>query len=483
MIQRVVIVILLIYFYYVEVCLSFKKNFIWGVTSAAYSIEGGYLADGKGMSNWDYYSNKFMNENGNISCDCYNNLENDLLLIKSLNVTHYKFSISWSRILPQGDSLFINKKGIEYYDKLINGLLNINVEPIVTMVYYDIPLVLEDMGGWMNDKIQDYFYEYAILLFDRYNDKVKYWITIEDPYSMIMNGYGGTIEKWAPGGYEQLGNTSIYNGFYNILKCHGKVGKLYKEKYNNGMIGISFTSFPIFPLTDIDINRSDMIFHLSFGLLGNPIFGKNGNYPNEVLELFQKKTNNEKRSLPRLRLFNIDEIKELRNSSDFIGINYYGTNNKISDINNNDIIKWNNIERVYNQLALEIDSIILKNKSIEDEFNYWNGGLKYTLKYIKKYYKNIPILITGNGIYENKFITKNRYMKEHLEIINDAIENNYNIIGYCFRSLLDGFEWNWGYNQKFGLYEVDFESENKIRKPRNIVSYYRNIIKNNGHIL
>lgn len=439
--------------------------------------------DGKGMSNWDLYSNKYMNENGNISSDCYHNLEDDLLLIKNLNITHYKFSISWSRIFPQGDSMFENKKGIDYYDKLIDGLLNINVEPIVTMVYYDIPLALEDIGGWMNDKIQDYFYKYAIYLFKRYNNKVKYWITIEDPYNMIMNGYGGTIKKWAPGGYERLSNTSIYNGFYNVLISHGKVGSYYKKNYNNGMIGISFTSIPIFPLTDNDINLSDMIFHLSFGLLTNPIFNKDGNYPNEVLELFQKKTINENRSYPRLRLLTINEINELKNSSDFIGINYYGTNNKITNINNNDILNRNNIERVYNQLSLEIDSLILRNKSIEDSLSYWIDGLKYTLKYIKKNYNDIPILITGNGIYENNIISKIRYMKENLKIINESISNNYNIIGYCVRSFLDGFEWDWGYNRRYGLYEVNFNSDNKIRKPREVVSYYKNIIKNNGYIL
>uniref|UniRef100_A0A0N5CHS7 Glycoside hydrolase n=1 Tax=Strongyloides papillosus TaxID=174720 RepID=A0A0N5CHS7_STREA len=435
------------------------------------------------MSNWDFYSYTFMEENGNISSDSYNKLDEDLLLIKNLNVTHYKFSISWSRILPQGDSINVNKKGLEYYDKLIDGLININVEPIVTMVYYDIPLAIEDIGGWMNDKIQDYFYEYAILLFERYNDKVKYWITIEDPYSMIMNGYGGKIIKWAPGNYEGLSNTSIYNGFYNVLKCHGKVGNLYKQKYNKGMIGISFTSFPTLPLTEFDINKSEIFFHLSFGLLGNPIYSESGNYPDEVLELFQQKTREEKRSSPRLRLFTIDEIKELKNSSDFIGINYYGSSHKISSLNNTDTIIWNDVERIYNQLALEIDSMILRNKSNSDELDYWSGGLMYTLKYIKKNYLNIPILITGNGIYENNITHKVKYIREHLEIINKGILDNYNIIGYCVRSFLDGFEWNWGYSKKYGLYEVDFDSSDKKRKPREVVSYYKNVIKSNGLIL
>uniref|UniRef100_A0A0N4ZDP1 Beta-glucosidase n=1 Tax=Parastrongyloides trichosuri TaxID=131310 RepID=A0A0N4ZDP1_PARTI len=476
---------LLIILVLVKICFPFRNNFIWGVTSAAYSIEGEYNGDGKGLSTWDLYTHKHMNETGDISSDSYNNLEGDINLIKKLNVTHYKFSISWSRILPQGNVDVVNENGLKYYERLIDGLIEINVQPIVTMLHYDIPLALEDMGGWMNDGIVEYFYSYAQFLFDKFGDKVKYWITIEDPYNMIMNGYGGTMVGWAPGGYNLLSNTSIYNGFYNILKSHGKVGKLYKEKYRKGMIGISFTSLPMFSLNIDDGNENEMFFHLSFGLLANPIFSRDGNYPNEVLELFQRKTYEEGRSSSRLRLFTIDEIKEIRNSSDFIGLNYYNVGGSITGLLNEEInVNSNkNMTKVYNQLALEINSVIMKNESENKNVSDISNGLKYSLTYIKKNYLNIPILITGNGVEENGNIDKIEYMKEHLKIIKNSIRNNFNIIGYCVSNFIDGFEWDKGYSKKMGLYEVDFENSSRKRTPRKSSFYYMDVIKNNGEVV
>uniref|UniRef100_A0AC35TFY1 Cadherin domain-containing protein n=1 Tax=Rhabditophanes sp. KR3021 TaxID=114890 RepID=A0AC35TFY1_9BILA len=318
---------ILVGLFYVVGVDGFRKDFIWGVTSAAYSIEGGYISDGKGLSNWDYFTSKYMNETGNVTSDSYHNLNADLLLIKQLNVTHYKFSISWSRIFPQGTTDIINKKGLAYYKSLISGLKSLNIQPILTLLHYDLPLSLESIGGFQNDAIVPLFLSYASFILDLFKDDVKTWITIEDPFGMAMNSYGGTKLNWAPGGFgSDNAETTIYNAFYNILKCHGKVGQLFKAKYKSkdNKIGLSFTVNSPFPLDTKVTTTFDMYMDFTLGLLSSPIFSPNGNYPDSILHFFQAKTREEGRSVSRLRLFSIDEIKEIRNSSDFIGLNYFG---------------------------------------------------------------------------------------------------------------------------------------------------------------
>lgn len=307
----------------------YMEPFYWGAATAAYQSEGAANSDGRGPSIWDTFSaipgKIHNNDNGNIADDSYHKYMEDIELLKSLGVNSYRFSISWSRILPQGTLQHVNIEGIEHYQKVLDALLAANIEPFVTLYHWDLPQALEDAyGGLLDDRFVTDFVAYADLCFKSFGTKVRHWITINEPWTVSYLAYGEGV--FAPGRCSDrqrchLGDTATesYIAAHNLLKAHAAAADWYKKHYQStqhGLIGITLNqdwSEP-FDVSDYeDVAAAERRREFVFGWFGDPLFF--GHYPASMVTLVGD----------RLPSFTPEESTKLMNSVDFLGINHYTT--------------------------------------------------------------------------------------------------------------------------------------------------------------
>ncbi|MCI4393090.1 hypothetical protein PGIGA_G00153480 [Pangasianodon gigas] len=273
---------------------TFPTVFSWGAGSSAYQTEGAWDKDGKGMSIWDVFSHKrgkiHLNDTGDSSCEGYYKFKDDILLMKDLKLNHYRFSISWPRILPTGiKSDKINEKGIQHYDSLINMLLENQITPIVTLYHWDLPQVLQEKyGGWQNSSMVNFFDDYANLCFERFGNRVKHWITFNNPWSIAVEGY--EMGDHAPG--LKLKGTGAYKAAHNIIKAHAKAWHTYDIQWRSkqkGMVGISLSTDwgePVDITNQRDIEAADRYMQFYLGWFAAPLFS--GDYPQVMKEYIGK---------------------------------------------------------------------------------------------------------------------------------------------------------------------------------------------------
>ena len=268
------------------------------------------------------------NDTGDVACDSYHNYKRDIEMLKELGVKTYRFSISWSRIFPDGTTATINEDGVEYYNNLINALVDAQIEPIVTIYHWDMPQYLQDMGGLLNPTIADRFADYADFLFSKYGDRVQKWITINEPLSIVTYGSCGKTVVQAPGEFADQCEWSMYVAAHNLLIWHMRAARIYKTKYQekqNGIIGISLSGawyYPKDPNNEDDVAAARRAFQFAFGWFAHPIF--NGDYSDTVKETIHNNSiNYMMRVRSRLPEFTEEEINNLKGSADFLGVNYY----------------------------------------------------------------------------------------------------------------------------------------------------------------
>ncbi|KZV23212.1 beta-glucosidase 18-like [Dorcoceras hygrometricum] len=484
---------------------DFPDGFLFGTSTSAYQIEGAYLEDGSGPSNWDHFSSSGANlpngENGFIADDYYHRYMEDIEIVHSLGVNAYRFSISWSRVLPKGKFGQVSQAAILFYNKIIDNILLRGIQPFVTIHHFDYPQELEDRyGGWLSSLMQEDFVYFAEICFKNFADRVKYWATINEPNLFVEMAYVRATYPPArcspPYGNCAQGNSDVEPlvAAHNMLLAHAKASKLYGEQFKasysyrlnvNGMIGIIVHAFMYVPLTDNKEDKEAVERALAFNVawIFDPVVF--GDYPPEM----RRYHGNE---LPK---FSSDEKALLRDSVDFIGINHYSTFYVKDCIysscfcNDSSCTKGNDRPlRGFVSTVAERNGIPIGEPTGMIRFFVVPKGMEDIVLYVKERYRNKAIFVTENGYsspdnedesYQHD-VKRIDYHKSYLSYLAKAIRNGADVRGYFIWTLMDDFEWSNGYRPKFGLYRIDRPSLNRI--PKLSAGWYRDFLGNTSSL-
>lgn len=456
----------------------FPKDFVWGSATSSYQIEGAHNRDGRGPSIWDAFAHTpgktHDGDTGDIACDHYTRYIEDVQLMKDMNLGAYRFSVSWSRIQPLGYGA-INSKGIAFYDRLIDQLLSQGIQPWVTLFHWDLPLPLQmEHDGFLNPRFADFFADYADICFRHFGDRVKNWITLNEPWCSAFLGHGNGC--FAPG---RISNEEPYIAAHNLLRAHARAVDTYRQKYlseQKGVIGITNNCDWREPLTNAPADQEAAQRALEFflGWFADPVY--TGDYPESMRRLVGS----------RLPEFSPEDKKLLTSSSDFFGLNHYTTmlaahaSSTVSDKS----IAGNGGMAEDQQVAISDDS------SWEKTDMGWNvvpWGCKKLLQWIDQRYDHPDIYITENGCAlpneDDKSIALNDtrrvdFFHGYLSACAEAIDSGVKLKGYFAWSLMDNFEWAHGYNMRFGIHHVDFATGTRTAKKSAL--WLGETIKNNG---
>ncbi|KAK9063641.1 hypothetical protein SSX86_017512 [Deinandra increscens subsp. villosa] len=485
---------------------SFPDGFLFGTASSAYQYEGAVQEDGRGPAIWDKFAHTFGKisdfSNADVAVDQYHLYEDDIQLMKDMGMDAYRFSISWSRIFPNGSGQ-INQDGIDHYDALINSLIAHDIEPYVTLYHWDLPQALEDKyNGWLDTRIINDFATYAETCFEKFGDRVKNWMTFNEPHTFTIQGYDVGLE--APGRcsillrlFCRVGNsaTEPYIVGHNALLSHATASDIYKRKYKakqDGRVGIAFDVIWYESGTnkteDIEATQRAQDFQLGWFL--DPIMF--GDYP----------TSMRTRVGDRLPRFSKLQSALLKGSIDFVGINHYTSlyawhnSTNIPGIFLNDSIadsgsvtfrmSFKNIHLSY--LLYNLTRFLKKYELANSVWLYIvPGGFRSLLNYIKNKYGNPLVIITENGMDDpnSPFISRKdalkdekriKYHNDYLTNLLAAIqEDGCNVKGYFAWSLLDNWEWAAGFSSRFGLYFVDY-NDNLKRYAKDSAIWFKNFL-------
>ncbi|XP_058006880.1 beta-glucosidase 24-like [Hevea brasiliensis] len=409
--------------------------------------------------------------------------------MKNIGLDAFRFSISWSRLLPRGNlSGGVNKKGIEFYNNLINKLLSEGIQPFVTLFHWDLPQALDDeYSGFLSPHIVDDFKDYAELCFKEFGDRVKHWITLNEPWSYSDAGYN--LGFLAPGRCSKFMNpacqagdsaTEPYLVGHNMLLSHAAAAKLYKEKYQasqKGKIGITLVSHWMVPFSNTKLDKVASIRALDFmyGWYMDPL--TYGDYPQSMHTLVGN----------RLPKFTKDQSIMVKGSFDFIGLNYYTAFYVAAVPANSNPINISYSTDSFTNMTTERNGIPIGPSDGSIWIHSYPKGLRNIVKYTKEKYNNPSIYITENGIDQLDIGTltlkelqndtyRVDYYKHHLSYLNRAIQEGINVKGYFAWSLLDNFEWAAGFTMRFGINLVDYKNGLK-RSPKKSAIWFNNFLQ------
>ncbi len=436
--------------------MSFPKDFVWGAATAAFQIEGATTVDGRGESIWDRFAHtpgKVQNgDTGDPACEHYYRWEEDLDLISSLGLRAYRFSISWPRIQPNGRGP-ANQKGIDFYRRLVEGLLERDISPLATLYHWDLPQALEDEGGWASRDVVERFVEYAQLVFAGLGDVVQDWTTHNEPYVTSFLGYAFGTK--APGATDW---PRALRASHHVLLSHGAVVKAMRESGTDNRIGITLDLSVVRPGRDRDDDREAAMrldgHHNRWFL--EPIF--HGAYPADLLELYEERFGAFDAVQP-------GDLETIAQPLDFLGVNFYRPNVVMADADGS---------------VLGIRDVPLDGETTAMGWPIVPSALTELLVRLGSDYGGVPLLITENGaafddrLNGTEVVEDPRrvaYIKGHLAATEQAIAAGVDVRGYYVWSLLDNFEWEHGYSQRFGIVYVDFETQQRI--PKRSALWYR----------
>ncbi len=453
--------------------MGFKKDFAWGVATSAYQIEGAYNEDGKGLNVWDVFSHEPGNittgDTGDVACDHYHRFREDVALMRSLGIKAYRFSLSWSRIFPDGTGK-VSEKGAAFYSELIDELISAGIEPYITLFHWDYPYALHRRGGWLNDESVQWFAEYAAKVSELYSDRVKYFITLNEPQCFI--GYG-----YMHGGDAPNVNSSYKDLFricHNVLKAHGAAVIALRENAKQEIkVGYAPTCTARYPATDsaddIDAARKsyfacpplgqEVMWNVSWW--SDPVIL--GEYPKDGLRMYRE-------YLPEITE---EDMKLISQPLDFYAQNIYNG-------------------KEVRQGADGEPEFVAHYPGFPRTGNGWPitpECMRWGPKFLYERYK-LPIYITENGMSApdvialdgkvhdpNRIDFLNRYLAELEKVADEGVD----IGGYFLWSFLDNFEWRFGYSSRFGIVFADYRTQKRI--PKDSAYWYQKRIENHKKTL
>ncbi|CAL1391182.1 unnamed protein product [Linum trigynum] len=472
---------------------SFPPGFLFGTASSAYQYEGAAAEGGRGPSIWDTFTKipgKIRDgSSGDVADDSYHRYKEDVKIMKSMGLDAYRFSISWSRILPNGKvSGGVNQEGVTYYNNLINELLANDIKPFVTLFHWDLPQALEDeYEGFLSPKITGDFAAYTDVCFKLFGDRVKHWITLNEPLTYTKDGY--VTGDFAPGRCSKSINPNCTKGdsstepylvtHYQLL-AHAAAVKVYREKYKanqKGVIGITLVSswfVPFSPSKD-DLEAQQRALDFSYGWFIDPLI--RGEYPQSMRTLVGN----------RLPKFSKEESKLVKGSLDFLGLNYYTSSYASADTNPVNSLKATYLTDSRANISNERNGEPIGPQAASNWLYIYPNGIEELVTYTKEKYNNPLIYITENGVDEasNEDLsleqaladeTRINYYQQHLASLNKAIKKGADVKGYFAWSLLDNFEWASGYTVRFGINYVDYKLGLK-RYPKHSAHWFKNFLK------
>lgn len=478
---------------------EFPDNFVWGVATAAYQIEGAWDQDDRGWSIWDSFAHcqgrVSKNATGDTACDHYNRFQQDVQLLASLGIRTYRFSISWSRVQPTGRGP-ANPKGLMFYDRLVDCLLQHGIAPVVTLYHWDLPLALQvELGGWLSPDIVPLFADYARIVFRLLGGRVRWWITLNEPWCCAVFGYGKALH--APG-ITSKDASQIYRAGHHLLLAHAAAAEVFRREVRakdaTARIGIALNANWVEPAgargelsARLNGQAAERALAWNVGWFADPIW--KGDYPAVM----------RRRCGERLPQFTQQESEMLRGSSDFFGLNHYTTDLAEPELFGADLERMHDLWlHVVDHPTGKSDNYIWGDMLVKlsrDEgapqtdmgWPIVPSGFTRILCWVQQqYHPSGGIVVTENGMgckeptLQGALQDKERieYLHSYISAMHEAIRQGADVRGYFAWTLLDNFEWHDGYDYRFGIVHVDFETLQ--RTPKSSASWYSAVIRHNG---
>ena len=433
---------------------SFPKGFVWGAATAAYQIEGAWDEDGKGESIWD----RFCHSPGNISdghtgdeaCDHYHRWQEDIGIMKQLGLQAYRFSVSWPRVLPQGRGR-VNPKGLDFYDRLVDGLLEEKIEPYLTLYHWDLPQALQEEGGWANRKTAQAFADYAVLMVKRLGDRVKFWTTFNEPGVTVFEG--NLRGEHAPGNRDPK---TAFQVLHHVNLAHGLGMQAMRAAQPDLQVGIVLDLWGHDPASDNpeDVAAAERAWWGGQTIFLDPLLC--GHYPLKMDEIAGE-------NMPEVQ---DGDMALIAQKLDYLGVNFYSRNlynaqGQVQPVPGSE----------YTEMGWEVHA----------------PSLYRILRRIQRDYHLPPVYITENGAAFKDEVSADgqihdprriQYLKDHFLAVRQAMQEGVDVRGYFVWSLLDNFEWSFGYTRRFGIVRVDYETHQRTLKDS--AKWYAQVIANNG---
>ncbi len=440
---------------------AFPDGFLWGTATAAYQIEGAVDEDGRTPSIWDTFSHTpgavLRGDTGDVACDHYHRWRDDVDLLDDLGVNAYRFSIAWPRVIPEPGGN-VNPKGLDFYEGLVDELLNRGITPVVTLYHWDLPQYLQDLGGWANRDTAYRFGDYVAAVAERLGDRVPYWLTLNEPYCSAFVGHAMGLH--APGVRDEA---VAVRALHHLLLAHGIGAQRLREQGVSGKAGITCNLTAPYAASDApeDLAAARRLDLYENRLFLDPLF--KGQYPADAREYF--------RGVTAFDFVEDGDMVTIAQPLDFFGINYYEQHAVQADPDDG-VRGWRRVP--------DPDPTIV-GIGVHPE------GLHSVLTRVAREYTPLPLIVTETGIALHDYVDPDGLVRDderiafyesHIRAARQAIDDGVPLVGFFPWSLLDDFEWSWGYGYRYGMHYVDYATQARI--PKDSARWFAEVTRANG---